>query len=454
MRTIERRLHFGQSRVLFDKEHRHHVLPAGIRYGKSYLGPPWHHNRVRANPRSHISLVTAPNYRLLKLVNLALYLRYLSSIGLQKGRHYRVNRSSDALSIIFPATKQRVEHTVLFLSTDNPDAIVGFTASHAWGDECALSSEDAYRNVVQRVSDPDAMHLRQMLWTSVPQGTGSWFYEKFGDAKTTRVQGTPYSESKSTLVLHGSMFDNPYLDDAYREQLVDEFSWDENYYRNFVLGEWVNLSTNAFYFKFSDKKNIKACSLLPDTNQFYLTFDFNVDFMSWSALQKQHVSAYKKPVYAVFKSNRSNGRNIQEACQQFIDAFPPSKFKNYRITVLGDPAGYARSTHTHDTGYDLIESFLQPHYPFLRVEAGRGSPEVYERKVCTNRLFAEGRLIIDPSCTKVIESARMAVSNGERGIKKGKDDKVTHAMEAVDMALMQLEPPESFAKRASGFNRF
>lgn len=454
--TISRKLHYGQKRLIFDRAYSNHVLPAGIRYGKSYLGPPWHFKRVRDNPRCHFSLVNAPTFRLLKLVNLTLYVRYLQSIGLIKGRDYYVNRSSDQLSIIFPATKNRVEHTVLFISGDNPDAIIGFTASHSWSDECSVQDEEVKRNIIQRVSDPLVSVPRQKLWTSVPKGTGNWFYEAFGDHKATRIKDSPYSEGKNILVLHGSTFDNPYLDQQYRDEIAAEFSWDEAYYRNYILGEWVNLSTNAFYFKFNDRKNVDDVPLDVQNNNLILTFDFNVGQMSWSVIQKQFSSKRVKGIYAVVKSNRANGRNIQEACQQFIDLMPPDKFRNFNIEVFGDPSGYSRSTHSWDDGYNIIMGFLKPYYPLIKLKAPRGMPTVSERSYCTNRCFAEERLIIDRSCTKVIESAKMAESDGKGGIKKpkGKEgDTITHPMEAIDMALVALEPAP-VSGSVKGYNRF
>lgn len=451
MKTTRRRLHYGQKRLVFDREKRHHVIPAGIRYGKSYLGPPWHFYRVRMNPRASVSLVVGASYRLLKQVNLPIYRKYLGSIGLVEGIDFQANTSSGSMSIVFPRTNKRAEHTVLFLSGDNPDSIVGFTASHAWNDECALQDEDAKKNTIQRVSEPLVDFPRQILWTSVPKGTGNWFYESFGDHKAERQPDSPYSESKSILVLHGSMFDNPYLDQSYRDTITDEFSWDENYYRNYILGEWVNLSTNAFYFKFRERENVAKVALDRETPKLYLTFDFNVGMMSWSCFQIQRSRKDPKPVYAIIRANRSNGQNIAEACNQFMREFPPGEFKNWRLSILGDPSGHARSPQTATTSFDVIEHLLRPHYPWCSIDAPRQMPQMWERSFCTNKLFAERRLLIHPSCTKVIASAKIAESDGRGGIKKPKGETITHAMEAVDMAMITFEPPEVM-RNSGGMN--
>jgi hypothetical protein len=448
-------VHYGQGRLLNDEVKPFHVIVAGVRYGKSKFGPVWHFKRIRKNTDSDTSLVIGPSYRLLKLENLPRYVDYLTSIGIREGVHFKVNRSQSDMSITLFKTKKRVEHRIVFLSGDNPDSIVGYTASHAWIDEAALMDEEVKRRVIKRVSCPRAKHRRQILVTSTPEGE-NWFYESYGPSHSIREETGPHSVGPKVLVLHGSTYDNPYLDDDYRDQVREEFSFDDAYYRNYILGEWVSLSKNKFYFSFNQSKNVVPLQLDVKNPNLALTFDFNVGKTAWGVIQEQIKDGLVKPAYCVLKSNNANARNVQEACSQFMAMFPPERFKSYRWVILGDAHGHKRSDQTHTTAYQIIESILKPHYPTIAVHAPRGNPFVAERSICTNRLFSTGRLLIDPSCTEVIKSAKMSESDGKDGIKKpkGKDgDTITHSMEAIDMALMVLEPSE-FVMRGAGFNRW
>lgn len=451
----EQTLHYGQDRLLFDATKPWHVIVAGVRYGKTLFGPKWHYHRVRKNRFSRESLVIAPTNKLLKLVNLPQYVLYLQSIGLKEGIHFKVNRSPIAMHITLFKTKSRVEHKVIFLSGDNPDSIVAYTASHCWIDEAALMLEEVKRRARMRVSCPKAEHRKQILATSTPEGE-NWFYESFGPANSDRIEGSPFSEGPKVLVLHGSSFDNPYLDEDYLQQLRDEFEFDDAYYRNYILGEWVSLSKNKFYFCFSQSFNATEKLKLDEKNKnLYLTFDFNVGKTSWAVIQEQPRETLAKHVYCVLKANKANARNVQEACEQFKTVFPPERFKDYRFVLLGDSYGHNRSEQTFTTAFRIIMSILEKEYS-IRCHAPHGNPFVAERSICTNRLFSQGRLLIDPSCTEVIKSAKMSESDGKDGIKKPKGpdgDTITHPMEAIDMALMVLEPSE-FVSRGGVYNRF
>lgn len=435
-------LHYGQDRLLNDTQHKFNLAIAGVRYGKTCFGAKWHFRRACANSESRESLVVAPDNKLLREKCLDEYVQLLEALDLKENhsRGFKVNLSVPHLEFRF----HKARHKVIFLTGEKPRKIVAYTASHAWADEIAICDEQVHKNLVKRVSCPKAKHKLQLLYTTTPEGT-NWLYEKFASDDLEQVEGEPFKKSRSALILEGSSFDNPYLTQDYLDSIVDEFAWDTAYYENYILGKFTSLSRDRFYFSFNERTHLGDYPLQHDINSMFLCWDANVGQMTWTVVQDIAKDYY------VCDENGSNGRNIDDACEQFINRYPPAKYGGWRITVLGDASLHARSTHSYLTGYQIIEENLKKHYPLLRVAAPRGNPFVEERSRCTNRLLAQGKLHISKNCKKVIQSLKLSESDGKGGIKKPSDDRHTHAMESVDMGLIVLEPPK-IERRIRGVN--
>ena len=421
-------LHFGQDRLLHDTTHRDHAIIAGVGYGKSFFGAPWLEHRRLENKKSKQFLIVAPTYKLLKKVSFSRYIEHLHEWGMREGRGKAADFSVNWSDL---TVKHRNGQEVLGISGHDPNAVVGFTSAAAWLDEPALMDREIRRRVLKRNRCPKAK-FRQVLHTTSPEGL-NWVYDLFHPEKLKR-QGV-FSENDKRLVLHGRSHDNPYLDEEYLETLWDEFGWDEAYYANYVLGEWVSLSRNRFYFSFNEQKHVGDHPLDLSHPEFYLTFDFNWGKMAWAIIQRFGT------IYKVVYANKANGRNAEDACLQFRSAFPPEKFRSWRISVLGDASGHSHSPTSNQNCYQVIRDSLRPHYPRLTIDAIISNPLVEERSRVTNRLFENSRLYINHTCTSVIASARSAETDTKRGIKKPPGEDITHPMEAVDMALIKLEPP-------------
>lgn len=425
---VSRTFHYGQEVLYQDTKRDSHLVLSGVGYGKSFFGPPWMEKRRVDNPKSKTFLIAAPTYKLLKKRCFAEYIAWLTACGYREGRRGDYTFNQQDMSLVFHKSKQEI----IGLSVDNPDSIISYNAAAIWSDESSLFKEDARRKLLMRLRCPDAVY-RQTLDTTTPEGLNH-LYESFHPDKFKRHDVISYN--KHALILHGRTMDNPYLDESYIRLLEAEFGWDELYWANYILGEWVSLMRNAFYFNFDEKKCVGDYPLDERGKTFDLTWDSNVGQMTWAVLQTDANE------YFVRAENGSNGRNIHEACGQFMDRFPPAKFRSWIINVFGDATLHARSPHSYSTGYELIESLLKPHYPYLTIQAHRGNPFVEERSRVTNKLFKENRLKIHRECRKTIASAKQAERDKNGGIKKPKDDTITHAMEAIDMGLICREPPQ------------
>lgn len=432
-------LHYGQPRLINDRSKSEHAIVAGLGYGKTLCGARWLVKRCIDNLQSSEFLVIAPDFRLVKNRCLAEFESLLISMGMKEGRngHYRIYRSTNELKVVFRWGPKPWGQTVYFLGAENPAKIVSYNTAAVWLDEPALMNEEVPKKVIQRNRCPHAVY-RQRFYSGTPEGL-NWFYDRFGpDGRfpCVRIEGTPYSESATKLVLHGRSHDNAYAPQEWLDELDREFGWDSKYYANYVLGEWVSLSRSSFYFNFDPRVHVGDYPARPAIKDLILTWDNNVGQMTWVAMQPF------QGTYLAVKDNDGRGRNIDDCCEQFIDAFPPEVWRDHNLTILGDPAIWQRTTHSADRGFDLIWENLKKHYPRASVQARDAQPTIEARNRTTNRILGERRLLVDKKCKKLIASAKGAEFDGKGKVKKGSGDTVTHAMEAVDMALVVLEPPK------------
>lgn len=409
---------------------------AGVAAGKSNFGPKWHLKRCVDNPKSAISLVVAPDYRLLRSRCLAEFETFLTSRGYREGKHFRIYLSSSDLKIVLNLSGHKPwNQTIYFWSGEAPHKMVALNASHAWIDEAGLLSDDVIMRLVQRIRCPEAVY-RQCLWTGTPEGIGNAFVNRFHpDECKPDPNDDRFSESEHKLVLHAATFDNTYLPADFVQNLAREFGLDSPEFACYVLGRPTSLSRDRFYYGFVETKNVGSYPPMPENRGLIVAFDNNPVVLAWTAVQRD------ADRYLVVADNGGNARDLYEACEQFIEKFPPPIWRTHEVSVLGDAALYTRSPLTHNVGFDIIRTLLKPYYPLLSIDAPRRASLVRERFRCTNTLYRDGRLLVDRSCLKTIESAKSVEMGSDGKPKKKQGEKLSHAMESLDHALIHLEPP-------------
>lgn len=411
----------GQLRLLQEKNKSFLAAIGGVGSGKTSFGCRWFHSRCKLNYKSPNSLIVAENGKYVKL-RFKEYIAYLESLKWQEGKHFKVNRS------VPYSIKYYFGHEVLFWSAETK--IVSLNTSHDWQDEAALFSRETVWEIDQRRRCPKST-LRQSLTTTSPEGMNHT-YEFYGSEDMQREGRFSFSDNK--LVLHSSSYDNYFLPDDYLKNLEDRFGWDELYFRNYVMGEWVNLARNSFYFSATDD-NIIETTPRPQVPRLVLSFDNNVGKMQWIVIQTIGSD------YHVVAANNGTARNIDDACSEFAKTFPTFTWADHRIEVAGDATLHHRSVQTYTTGYEVVQATLKKlGYRNVHVVAYFGNPLVAERSMTTNRALKNLKLLISNKCKRVIHSLRATQSDGKGGIVKPSNDEVTHAMEAVDHALCVIDP--------------
>lgn len=447
MITSEAPLWDGQDVLIYDHEYDEHAVVSGVGYGKTHFAARWHFVRCVLNGQAGCkqSFIGAPTHKLLKQNILPMYLEFLDSIGLEQGDDYIYNRSD--LAVHFKGLNHTVLTAPLSITTR---MLVSFSFSHAWIDECGLTSDHAPIEVAKRTRDGKAIAL-QTLYTGSPEGTNNWFYKKCGNAnkiksnfseRETIVNVEGEDRKSKLLILHGKTKDNKTLPASYIDSLYREFAWNPNLIKAYINGEFVPVYEFSGY-DYDKTRHMKK--LEPDINKpLYLTWDFNVSqgavaLISWTAIQE-----HGQDLHCV-RENRGRARGTLDAIDNFIEQFPPGLWGQVPISITGDCNGRNRSTRGDENDYDIISHRLKAAgYRNFTITAPYSNPLVSTRLATVNRMFSDksivGNLLLDNSCVKLDESFRTTTIDKFGKIEKPSGDTWTHPADGVGYYVCQARP--------------
>ncbi len=419
----------GQTALLKNQNRTEHAYVAGVGTGKTHFLVRWHHARCLWNMKSKLSLVGAPKHDLLLQNAMPLYQEFLESLGMRNGHEYNINRSNMYLEYNWG-------HRVLFrtLHRSSIRQIVAYTLSHASVDEAGLCDEQTPIEITKRCRCSNA-NVIQKLYVGTPEGI-NYFSKRFGEG--LKIEGR-YRYDKHRLVVNGSSYDNKELPEEYLEELEREFGWNESLRKAYIMGIFCPIYQDSAY---DFRQDVHVGDYPKQLHQpIHLTWDFNVGrvgLVTWSALQAVGADLH------VVACSTDKLRTTEEACAQFLEAFPPHTWSHVDLHIHGDFSGWQRDTRSYGTDYDIIRQTLQPYFPNLKMRHRKANPSIGLRIAAVNRLFSEGydsSLLIDQNCHKVIESFNLTAIDEKGDIKKpGSYDTWTHWSDNVGYAVVDLKP--------------
>jgi hypothetical protein len=200
-------------------------------------------------------LLGAPTYPMLRDATQAAFLEVLESNGIP----YDLNKSENML------TMRDSRSRILFRSMEEFERLRGTNLAWFGLDELTYTAEAAWLRLEGRLRDPKASRLTGFaVWT--PKGY-DWVHRKF-------MQGKPGYE-----VVIAKPFENRYILDQipdFYERLKD--SYDEDFYKQEVLGNYVNVQGGQVYSSFSREQNVRKLEVDRDVPLMW-ALDFNVDPM-------------------------------------------------------------------------------------------------------------------------------------------------------------------------------
>lgn len=324
------------------------------------------------------------------------------------GIPYELNKAENTL--VMKDTRSRIS----FRSVDDFERLRGTNLAWFGLDELTYTAEEAWLRLEARLRDPKATKLCGFaVWT--PKGH-DWVYRRF--------LGEPVEGYDAIVARAG---ENRFILDRfpdYYERLKK--SYDEAFYRQEVLGEYLNIHQGRVYDAFTREQNLTTEEPDP-TLPLRWALDFNVDPMSSVIAQ---IQGDKIIVFDEIVLRRAS---THQACEEFLNRFPEHPAG---LFVYGDASGNNMKT-SGSTDFEIIKRTLgQSSYGVPEVRVPKGNPSVRDRITLMNAKLCnadgESDLRVNPKCKELIKDFEEVNYKKDSGVvDKESDTKRTHLSDAL-----------------------
>lgn len=349
-------------------------------------------------------LIGAPTYPMLRDATLTSLLEVLAANEIP----HDLNKAENVL------TMRDTGSRIVLRSLDEYERLRGTNLAWFGVDELTYTQEEAWLRLEGRLRDPKSTRLCGFaVWT--PKGY-DWVYRRF---IANPVAGYE--------VIVAKPFENRHL-----LQAVPDFydrlkgSYDEAFFRQEVLGEYLNMNAGRVYHEFERETHVREIGI---DQRFDLLWalDFNVNPMCSVVAQ---VIGDDVRVVDEIVLNRAK---TTDACQVFHDRY---RRHPGRIIIYGDASGNNQRT-TGNSDYELIEDYFR-RVRMLNVNYAvpRKNPTVRDRIAMVNaklrNALGESKLIVDPRCAELIKDLEEVVyKRDSTEIEKDRDPRRTHLSDAL-----------------------
>lgn len=357
-----------------------------------------------------LGLLGAPTYPMLRDATQSTFFEILATNGVP----YEHNKAEN--TVVMKDTRSRV----LFRPVEEFDRLRGTNLAWFGVDELTYTPEDAWQVLEGRLRDPKAKQLCGFaVWT--PKGY-DWVYRRF---VAEPVEGYE-------AIMAGASENHHLLDRVpdFYERL--KRSYDEDFYRQEVLGEYVNLNGKRVYSAFDRREHVRRLSVNPVLPLMW-ALDFNVDPMCSVVVQIE--GPFIKVVDEIVLSRATT----RQACEEF-----QSRYASHwaGLLVFGDASGRNQQT-TGLSDYQTIEDFFR--------RAGRRNvkyriptknPPVKDRiNLMNGKLKSAGgevHMLVDEKAKELIKDFEEVVYKaGSTIVDKERDSRRTHMSDALGYLVWQ-----------------
>ena len=328
-------------------------------------------------------LVGAKEYELVRKTTLVSYLEHLEAMGYKLGKDFTYNKVDKII-------KFKNGSEILFSALDDPEKFKSLNLHWAEIEEASQITDSSFKQLLGRLRNTyrgknwDGFQYRLFGHTN-PQPNKDWIWERFVENKQDNYR----------LILAPTT-NNIYLPEHFVQSMKDSF--DEEYYRINVLGEFGDYNSGLIVKGFTDDniKSLKYCEDLP----LHLTCDFNVGCMSWALAHRD-----KENVYFFDEIVVENTTTI-DCIKMFMRKFPK---RDQEIIINGDASGDNRSTNSEYTNYAIIRKALKDNgYTNFKFHLRDYNPPIANRIASFNARVknAEGvrHLFVDKRCKYILKN--------------------------------------------------
>ena len=311
--------------------------------------------------------------------------------------------------------------------------IQGASIKYCYGDEIAKWNKEVFQMLKSRLDKPYSC----FDGSCNPEHPTHWLKE-FLDNVELDIYLQRYT-----------IFDNPYLPEAFVEQLCKEYEG-TIYYDRLILGLWKR-AEGAIYKRFADNPQFFRCEVVdelsekPDRKQFrkedIISIELGIDFggnQSGHAFTARGYTDNYRDVIAM-KSKRIKAEDADEdidsnELDRMFCEFVQEVIDKYAVTVRrGD---YVEYCNVESVYYDNAETVLgnsirnavEKKYPWVSVRKAKKKP-INDRIRCTVRLMGAGRFFITDDCESLETAFSDAVWNQDV---KDKDERLDDGSTDID----------------------
>jgi len=325
-------------RRFYDSTARFKGFSGPVGSGKTYA---LCHEALRAacrNPEC-TGLIGAPTYRHLKDVTIPIMVTILEELNIPF-------QSREGAQPSMLLERQRAQ--IIFRSLEKPNRLRGLNLAWFGIDELTYCRAEAWQVLCQRIRDPKAKRLEAFaVWT--PKGF-DWVYQHFISPK----RKLPDYQA----IIAGPM-ENVKILDAHPEYYeVLKGQYDDLFYKQEVLGEYLNMFAGACYHAFDEQRCAeKHTQFEASLDGLAWALDFNIDPMV--SLICQVKGARRLDVLDEITLSVGNAERMCEAfvakAQPYLQAWRAARGGfPLPVKLYGDASGHARSL-VGKTIYAVIE---------------------------------------------------------------------------------------------------
>lgn len=379
------------------------LFGGGLGSGKTYAGAAWTTIQIIKHPGVN-GVITANSYKQLNRATLATLFKLWDEWGIP----YRYLKNAGEIEVF--------DTKIYCVSMDNYDDLRGFEVGWAWSDECAFYKREAFDVLIGRIRDKRGSC--QWKGTTTPNGY-NWLYDEFVEKANAdkKIIKSKTTENAANLA------------DSYIKSLNN--TYDSKLAQQELEGEFVNLTSGKVYYSFDRRTHVKEVSDNSIRHSMvHVGLDFNVHPLCG-------VFVYPVGNKLLVKSEmRLEDSNTFEASKEILKRYPTEA-----LTVICDETGNRRKSSS-----SKVDGVYQTDHEILK-RAGLHltkfrNPAVKDRFNNLNRLFEQGRIIIDPSCQYLIKDLEQLVYDN-------KDEMLSHISDALGYAAWHFFPLKK-PKRSGG----
>jgi len=330
----------------------------------------------------------------------------------------------------FVLTMKDTGSRILLRAVDEFERLRGTNLAWFGLDELTYTLEGAWLRLEGRLRDPKAtQRCGFAVWT--PKGF-DWVYRKF---ISHPVEGYE--------AIHAKPFENRFL----LKQVPDFYerlrgSYDENFYRQEVLGDYLNVRGGLVYHAFDRERNVRPTKIDP-VRPLVWALDFNVDPMCSVIAQVDRIGEV-----SVLDEIALRRATTEQACEEFEKRFG---LPAAGVVVYGDASGASMHT-TGYSDYQVIRSYFGSRMAKVTYRVPKANPPVRDRVSLINARLRNARdevqLFVDPKCKELIDDfEQVSYQEESMQIDKDKDRKRTHLSDALGYLIWQEDRSGTIGER-------